>query len=339
MKTAFLFPGQGAQTVGMGKDLYQKLPAAKAIFDQAQQITGLPLKKLCFEGPEEELSRTDIAQPAIFTVSVAMLAGMNGLLGPDKAQTIRPEFFAGLSLGEYTALFAAGMIDFEDALKLVCKRGAAMQKAATATSSGMVALIGADESKANELCRAAANGDVLTLANFNCPGQIVVSGAIEACKRAEAMAKDFGLSATPLKVAGAFHSEIMAPAAAELDVALDAAKFTPPVTIPAADRVTLAESSDAQSFSSAEAQVLANVDAQPYGCLCRAKELLLRQLTGAVRWQQCMEYLLAQGVERFYEIGPGRSLAGMMKRINRRAEVVNVNSLEALEKLAADTNG
>ena len=333
MKTAFLFPGQGAQTVGMGKDLYQKLAAAKAIFDQAEQITGLPLKKLCFEGPEEELSRTDIAQPAIFTVSVAMLACLDSLLPPQKVETVRPAFMAGLSLGEYTALFAAGLIGFEDALKLVCKRGAAMQKAATATPSGMVALIGADESKANDLCRAAANGDVLTLANFNCPGQIVVSGAIEACKRAEAMAKDFGVSATVLKVAGAFHSAIMAPAAEELGVALEAAKFTPPMATTSAK---LAESSDPQSFSSPQAQVLANVDAQPYGCLCRAKELLLRQLTGAVRWQQCMEYLLAQGVERFYEIGPGRSLAGMMKRINRRAEVVNVNSLEALEKLAAE---
>ena len=336
MKAAFLFPGQGAQTVGMGKDLYQRLAAGKAIFDQAERITGLPLKKLCFEGPEEELSRTDIAQPAIFTVSAAMLACLDGLLWPDKAAKIRPAFLAGLRLGEYTALFAAGMIGFEDALKLVCKRGAAMQKAATATSSGMVALIGADESKANELCKAAANGEVLTLANFNCPGQIVVSGAIEACKRAEAMAKDFGVSATGLQVAGAFHSEIMAPAAAELGVALEAAKFTSPVALPDTDRAKAAESSDAQRFSSPEAQVLANVDAQPYGCLCRAKELLLRQLTGAVRWQQCMEYLLAQGVERFYEIGPGRSLAGMMKRINRRAEVVNVNSLESLEKFAAD---
>ena len=319
----------------MGLDL-QSLAAGKAIFDQAEQITGLPLKKLCFEGPQEELSRTDIAQPAIFTVSAAMLACMDGLLGPDKADKIRPVFFAGLSLGEYTALFAAGMIDFEDALKLVCKRGAAMQKAATATSSGMVALIGADEAKANELCKAAANGEVLTLANFNCPGQIVVSGASEACKRAAAMAKDFGVSATPLNVAGAFHSEIMAPAAAELGVALEAVRFGPPAAPPVADRAKPAETSAGQSFSSPQAQVLANVDAQPYGCACRATELLMRQLTGAVRWQQCMEYLLAQGVERFYEIGPGRSLAGMMKRINRRAEVVNVNSLESLEKLAAD---
>jgi [acyl-carrier-protein] S-malonyltransferase len=245
---------------------------------------------------------------------------------------------AGLSLGEYTALYAADCIDFQDALRLVTLRGAAMQKAAKAVPSGMVAVMGLDEAKASELCRSAAQGEPLAPANFNCPGQIVISGTMEACKRAEAMAKDLGASgATLLEVAGAFHSPIMAPAAEELGQAIDGVRFRASRGLPPnPDRAASANPQFAQEFASVSTVVLSNVEAAPYGCLCRAKDLLMRQLTGAVRWQQCMEYLLAQGVERFYEIGPGRVLAGLMKRVQRRAEVVNVNSLEALEKLAAE---
>ncbi len=316
MKTAFIFPGQGAQTIGMGKDLYEAFPAAKAVFDQAEEITRLPLKKLCFEGPETDLAKTDVCQPAIFTVSAAMLACIDNLLGPQKVEALRPAFMAGLSLGEYTALYAADMIDFQDALRLVARRGAAMQAAATAVPSGMVAIIGLDEAKANELCAAAAEGQPLTCANFNCPGQIVISGAIDACKRAEARATEFGASAAKaLEVAGAFHSAIMAPAAAELSKALEAVQFRSPRGL------------------AATTTVVANVDAQPYADAGAIKCKLLAQLTGAVRWQQSMEYLLAQGVEKFYEIGPNRVLAGMMRRINRKAEVVSLNSRESIEKL------
>ena len=310
MKTAFLFPGQGAQAVGMGKDLYESSPAARALFDQAEAITGLGLKKVCFEGPEDELNRTDVAQPAIFTVSAALLAAMMERLGAEKFAALQPSFMAGLSLGEYTALYAGGAMDLASALTLVTRRGQLMQQAATAALSGMVSVMGLDEAKATELCQAAAQGQVLTCANFNCPGQIVLSGAIDACKRAEAMAKDFGASgAIPLKVAGAFHSQIMQPAALELGKAMDGVAFRMPVV-----------------------PVVANVDAAAYAAASEVKGKLLAQLTGSVRWHQSMDALLAQGVETFYEIGPGRVLAGLMRRINRKAEVVSVNSREAIEK-------
>lgn len=294
----------------MGRDVYEAFPAARAVFDAAEQASGLPLQKLCFEGPEEELARTDICQPAIFTVSAAMLAVMKELLGPEKMAAIGPSFVAGLSLGEYTALYAAGVIELDEAVKLVARRGALMQQAATAVPSGMVSVMGLDEAKARELCQAAAGGQVLTCANFNCTGQIVLSGAIEACKRAEGMAKEFGASgAIPLKVAGAFHSDMMKPAAEELGKALAGLSFRPALV-----------------------PVLSNVDAQPHE-LARIKDKLLAQLVSPVRWQQCVEYLLKQGVERFYEIGPGKVLAGLMRRIDRKAEFVSINSREAVEKL------
>ena len=337
MRTAFLFPGQGAQAVGMGKDLYEAFAAAKFLFDRAEKVCGLPLKRVCFEGPEEELNRTDIAQPAIFTVSAVMLACLDSLLEPAKVEALRPAFMAGLSLGEYTALYAADMIDFDDALKLVTRRGAAMQAAATTVPSGMVAVMGLDEPKARELCAAAAQGQVLTCANFNCPGQIVISGQIDACKRAEGLAQDFGaIGATPLKVAGAFHSDIMAPAADKLSQALADVKFRLAKGLPpSADRTALPDPTWGQAFAAVSTQVVANVDAQPYCCEESVSPKLLAQLTGAVRWQQSVELLLSQGVEKFYEIGPGRVLAGFMRRINRKAEVVNVNSRESLEKLVA----
>ena len=317
-KTAFLFPGQGAQAVGMGKDLYDAFAPAREVFDRAEAVTGLPLKRLCFEGPEDELARTDNAQPAIFTVSAALLACLRDMLPAGVAVANRPAYLAGLSLGEYTALYAADCIDFDDALRLVKLRGAAMQKAATAVRSSMVAIMGLDEAKVNELCQAASQGEPLVAANFNAPGQIVVSGGLSACQRAEAMAKEFGASgATMLKVAGAFHSPIMAPAADELGAALDGVTFRAPRGL---------------GLAGEDVEILSNVEGRPYGCLCRAKQLLMTQLTGGVRWQQSMDFLLAQGVEIFYEIGPGRVLAGLMRRINRKAEVVTINGREPLEK-------
>ncbi len=309
MKTAFLFPGQGAQHVGMGKDICEAFDSASDLFDRAEAATGLPIKVLCFEGPEDKLNSTDIAQPAIFTVSAAMLQVMKDTVGED---AICPEYMGGLSLGEYTALYAAGAMDFETGVKLVARRGELMQKAATSVPSSMVSIIGLDEPKAQELCDAARGDGILTCANFNCPGQIVVTGTIDACKQVEEMAEQFGAKAAiPIKVAGAFHSEIMIPAAEELGKTFDEITLKDPGVC-----------------------VVSNVDAQPYSGAGEIKDKLLAQLTCSVRWQQCMEYLLAQGVEKFYEIGPGKVLAGLMRRVHRRADFTSVNSCEVIEKIA-----
>ncbi|MHC4294393.1 MAG: ACP S-malonyltransferase [Planctomycetota bacterium] len=312
MKTAFLFPGQGAQHVGMGRGICEAFAPARRIFDLAEEATKLPLKKLCFEGPEDELSRTDIAQPAIFTVSAATLAAMEELFANKQPQLLRPEYAAGLSLGEYTALFAAGAMDFETGVKLVARRGELMQQAALAKPSGMVSVMGLDETRARELCDAASDGQVLTCANFNCPGQIVLSGEIDATRRAAEMAQQFGATgAVPLKVAGAFHSEIMTPAAEAFGETLDGVEF-----------------------SSLKTEVLANVSGGPYSDVSEIKDKLLSQLVSSVRWEDCMKYLLTQGVEKFYEIGPGRVLSGLLRRIDRKMRAINVNSSEGLEKLA-----
>ena len=333
MKTAFLFPGQGAQQVGMGKDLYESFAAARAVMDRAEAVSQLPLNRLCFEGPESELSRTDIAQPAIFAVSAAALGCLVSLLDPPRLAALRPAFMAGLSLGEYTALFAAGMLSFDDAVRLVTRRGRAMQEAATASPSGMVSVIGLDEPRAQALVAEAAAGAVLTCANFNAPGQIVVSGEQAACERAAQLAPKHGASgAIPLKVAGAFHSPLMEPAARQLREALTSAAFSPAGTKKACAQDELFQADHAQEFADPAVQVIANVDAQPYPDPSAAPHKLLAQLTQAVRWQQSMEYLLGAGVERFVEIGPGRVLAGLMRRIDRKANITSLNSKESIEK-------
>ena len=296
----------------MGQELCEAFAPAAEIFDRAETITGLPIRKLCFEGPQETLDRTDNAQPCIFTVSTATLAVMDAILTPERKQDIAPTCMAGLSLGEYTALYAAGAIDFETALKLVTKRGQAMQAAAEQQPSSMLCVLGVDETQAAELCNAAANTQSLTCANFNCPGQVVVSGGVEACLRAAELAEQFGASGSvPLNVAGAFHSEFMAPAAESLSEALADVSFAPP-----------------------RVPVISNVDAKPHADAEQIAEKLLAQLILPVRWQQSMEALLADGVERFFEIGPGRVLAGLMRRIHRRANFVSFNSQTAVEKLA-----
>ena len=309
MKTAFLFPGQGSQVVGMGADFVQAYPAAASIFEKANRIVGYDLQKICFQGPPEQLNTTTISQPAIFTVSAASL---ESLKSESATCPIIPDAAAGLSLGEYTALYAAGLISFEDALILVQKRGQAMQAAANATNGSMVSIIGLDEQKVQQLVDEAAGGELLVPANFNCPGQIVISGTKAACKRAESLAPKFGaIKAVPLAVAGAFHTDMMAAAADTLAFALDKIKIANPAQI----------------------KVIANINAKYYGSADQIRTGLKKQLTCPILWQKCMEKLIADRIETFYEIGPGRVLTGLMKRINRNANVINISTVQALKDL------
>lgn len=309
MSIAFLFPGQGAQLVGMGAGLATAYPAAAEIFEKANAIVGFDLRQICFEGPAETLNTTTMSQPAIFTTSAALLEVMR--TEPDTAGIV-PDLTAGLSLGEYTALYAAGAISFEDGLKLVKKRGEAMQAAADATDGAMVSVIGLNEDKARQLCEKAAEGQLLQPVNFNCPGQIVVSGTVAACERAVQLAPEYGaIKAIRLEVAGAFHTEMMASAADALRQALAESKITAP----------------------AATKVLANIDAEYYRDAAAITDGLAKQLISPILWQKCMERLLNEGIEQFYEIGPGRVLTGLMRRINRKTRVINVSSAEALQAL------
>jgi [acyl-carrier-protein] S-malonyltransferase len=305
MKTAFIFPGQGAQTVGMGREIARKFDAAAKIFERANDVVGFDLSRICFEGPAEKLNTTTISQPAIFITSVAILEVV-------KTSIPAPDVTAGLSLGEYTALYAAGVISFEDALTLVQKRGQAMQAAADATDGGMVSIIGLDEKKVSQLCAEAGEGEVLSAVNFNCPGQIVISGSKAACSRAEGLAEKYGaIKAVRLEVAGAFHTEMMAGAAEALEDALRKCRISEPLKI----------------------KTIANIDAEYYKSAEKIAQGLKRQLTCPVLWQKCMERLIADGFEDFYEIGPGKVLTGLMRRIDRKKNVINISSLQAVEAL------
>jgi [acyl-carrier-protein] S-malonyltransferase len=309
MKTAFLFPGQGAQVVGMGAEISNSFPVAANIYEKANEITGFDLKSLCFEGPAEQLNSTTISQPAIFATSAAIL---EVLRTNPSTSSIKADITAGLSLGEYTALYAAGLISFEDGLALVHKRGQAMQEAADATEGAMVGIIGLDEDKVRQLCEEASEGDILVPVNFNCPGQIVVSGSISACERAQKLSEKYGaIKAVRLEVAGAFHTEMMASAARSLKEALTNCKVSEP----------------------SEIKIIANINAGYYQTSEKIADGLINQLTCPILWQKCMERLIDDGVEKFYEIGPGRVLTGLMRRINRKIKVVNISTLQALKEL------
>ena len=308
-KTFILCPGQGAQVVGMGRDFYADSPMAKSVLDVASDILGFDLKAVAFDGPEERLNQTDVSQPAIFAVSVAAYrAGEEaGLIDPSAVTA-----YAGLSLGEYTALHLAGVFTFEDGLRLVKARGAYMQAAAVASPSGMVALLGADAAAVDKLCADAAQGEALVPANYNAPGQIVVSGTKAACERALKAAEAAGFKATPLKVAGAFHSPLMQPAADRMRAELDRATFADPRTT-----------------------VYSNVTAAPHADAASIKQRLVEQIISPVKWEQTMQALIAVGGDspRFVELAPNRHLAGLAKRINRRLPVESLATVESLESL------
>ncbi len=307
MPTAFLFPGQGAQHVGMGRELCHAHREAAACFEQAEAITGLDLRRLCFEGDEEALARTDVSQPAIFTMSIAVLRVLEATMGEAMPAA---DLCAGLSLGEYSALCAAGAISFATGVDLVHQRGQYMQAAAEATDGGMLCLLGADEAVAEAVCRKAARAGRIQPANFNCPGQIVLSGETAACREAAEVAEACGATGVvELKVAGAFHSPLMQTAADRLAEALAAAEIRPPA-VPVLSNVT-GECHEADAAS--------------------IRRRLLEQLTHPVLWQRDCEVLLGAGVETFLEMGPGRVLAGLMRRIHRRARVTSLNSLTAVE--------
>lgn len=298
-KTAFLFPGQGAQTVGMCQSVVAEVPAAAELFAKANEILGYDLLKLSVEGPEERLNATEISQPALF---VAGLAAVEKLRSDDPAAVDACEATAGLSLGEYTALVFAGAMSFEDGLRVVKVRGESMQAAADATPSTMVSVLGIEPQKLEEVCEKASAAGFVRIANFLCPGNLVVSGETAACEEVEKLAPDFGAMKTVrLAVAGAFHTHLMKPADEKLAAALAGVEIKPP-RIP----------------------VISNVDAQPHDDPEEIRTLLVKQVLEPVLWERSMRRLLSDGYEKFYELGPGRVLAGLMKRIQRRSDFTNV---------------
>lgn len=295
---ACLFPGQGAQFVGMGRSVVERCPAAKRLFDEAREILGYDLAELCFEGPDTRLHSTVISQPALFVCSLAAVE----LLRQDAPSVLDAvRFAAGLSLGEYTALTFAGAMSFADGLSVVQARGEAMQAASDANPSGMVSALMLERDQVAEVCQQAQSAGRLWIANYLCPGNTVLSGDKSACAKAVELIEQAGGKAVPLTVAGAFHTPLMETACARLSAALAHV----PLSVP-------------------RLPVVSNVDAQTHSDPDEIRQLLIRQVVNPVRWEDSMRWLLAQGVSQFYEIGPGKVLKGLLRRIDRKAACENV---------------
>lgn len=297
---AFVFPGQGAQFTGMGKDLYESNPVAKDLFDKANEILGFRITDIMFEGTDEELKQTKVTQPAVFLHSVISALCMG--------EAFLPEMVAGHSLGEFSALVAAGALTFEDGLTLVYKRAMAMQKACEAAPSTMAAIIALPDEKIEEICAEVSTADnVVVAANYNCPGQVVISGNIEAVNSACEKLKAAGAKrALPLKVGGAFHSPLMKPAQEELQAAIEATTFHTP-----------------------KCPVYQNVDAKAHTAPEEIKENLIAQLTAPVRWTNEVINMIADGATDFTECGPGKVLQGLVAKIAKGNEAVTAHSIEA----------
>ncbi|MBX3396220.1 MAG: ACP S-malonyltransferase [Phycisphaerae bacterium] len=290
----------------MGKDIAEMSDAARRVFTRADEILGRKLSEICFEGPADVLNATDTSQPAIFVMSAAVWAAMQERgLDSEFAATA----MAGLSLGEYTALHLAGWIGFEDGLRLVAERGRLMQAAAESSGGSMVSIMGVGEDVVQKICDEAADGEVLGPANFNCPGQIVISGSKGACERSVAIAEKHSARAIPLVVAGAFHSSLMEPAVDGLKSALAAVSINP-----------------------TQIGVVSNVSADYHAGPDEVRTLLREQIAKPIRWQASIERLIAEGYDRFVEVGPGRVLTGLLRKISRAATGVNFSSASAFEK-------
>lgn len=301
---AYVFPGQGSQTVGMGKDLVEHYAAARRVFDEADTALGIRLSDLCFEGPIDELRRTVNAQPAILVASIACLRvaeeiAPEALVGP-------PAFVAGHSLGEYTALIAAGVLDFAQGVRLVRERGRLMEWCGELAPGTMAAILGLDEPVVAQICQDAG----IEMANINCPGQIAISGTKEGVAKAIELAKERGARrAIPLEVSGAFHSRLMQPA-----------------------RDGLAKALASELFRPAKVPVISNVTGLPLTAPADLKDDLVQQLTNPVRWQLSVEYMVEAGVTCVVEIGPGRVLTGLVKRISETVQVVNIENAGSLQE-------
>ncbi len=304
-KIAVVFPGQGSQNVGMGRDFYDRYPRARGVFEEADRALKRPLSKLCFEGPQEELQLTENTQPGLLTVSIAIWSLLNEVLQPD--------FVAGHSLGEYTALTAAGALRFSDAVRLVRRRGEFMQQAVPVGQGAMLAVLGAEPEKVEALCNEAAQGQILSPANFNCPGQIVIAGHSEAIRRAAEMAQAMGIKRTiPLAVSAPFHCALMKPAQENMMPVIQE-----------------------QTFYPLKFPLVTNVDASVAQLPERVRDALIRQIPNPVLWWQSIDLLIREGVNTFIEVGAGKVLTGMIRKVSRDVQTFNVENVDDYEQLRA----